>query len=107
MLHLIYLLNGCSHCGNVVEAQSIWNNEIKDEEIKYNCYVVTCLVDCLSRNGLNGVAYDLYLEYKKYHHYNSDENDEILLVSLLNGCKRYNNMDLAEILYKEINHWTA
>eukprot|EP01083_Nonionella_stella_P225557 801758_1 len=45
------LLNGCSHSGDVDHAMHIWMHDIKHDNIKYNHYVITCMVDCYARKG--------------------------------------------------------
>eukprot|EP01083_Nonionella_stella_P028886 79610_1 len=104
----IYLLNSCSHCGELKDAQNIWKNEIQDEKLKYNPYVISSFVDCLARNGMIECAWEVYLEYKQCNGNNMNhQNDQILLLALLNGCKQYNNQQLAQTVYDEIQSITV
>ena len=60
-----YLMNACNHAGDIQLATQIWENEIKDTKFKYDSYLMTSLIDCLSRNGDIQSAYDLIKEYDK------------------------------------------
>eukprot|EP01084_Bolivina_argentea_P191346 328694_1 len=92
------LLNGCSHIGNINEANDIWNNFIMDDNIKYDCYVMTIFIDCLSRNGqLNDAV--KYIE--KYENFKNNKPDHIMWISLLNGCKKFENNELGKYAYKK------
>ncbi len=74
----------------------IWDNEIK-ADIKYNIYLVSALVDCLSRNGELKSAYDLIKEYES----NDNMSNEVMYNSLMNGCKKFNDTIMGEQIYKE------
>merc|ERR1712228_122579 len=92
------LLNVCSHNGDVEEAKNIWNEFITDVDIKYDCFVVTSFVDCLSRNGFLKEA----VEYiKEYEMYKKNKPDHIMWMSLLSGCKKFENKELGKYAYDE------
>eukprot|EP01084_Bolivina_argentea_P024072 44919_1 len=61
----ICLMNSCSHCGDTEFVNEIWN-DINDENIKYDSYVVTSLVDCFCRKGLIDEGRNMINEYEKY-----------------------------------------
>ena len=96
-----YLINSCNHAGDIKQAKSIWENEIKDVELKYDSYLVTTLIDCLSRNGQLNDAYNLLQQYDKDKLHN-DKNDELMWIAVLNGCKNFNNAKLADVVHDEM-----
>ena len=57
----ISLIHCCSHCGDLEEGRKIWE-EINDDEVKYNYYVVTALIDGYARKGALQKAYDLLMD---------------------------------------------
>ena len=87
------LINAYSHCGDIYQAQKIWNTEI-DDDIKYDQYVMSALIDALSRKGLLNDAMSLLI--------NNDCNWYSMWISLLNGCNKYNNLQLGKQVYDEI-----
>jgi len=91
----IVLIHCCSHCGDIKEAKRIWNDV--DENIKYNYYLITSLMDCYSRKGQLKYAYNLLLEYDAKH-----KSDEIMWMSLLHGCCKYNKKQMAQNVYKQM-----
>eukprot|EP01083_Nonionella_stella_P304786 1060666_1 len=98
------LINACSHCGDVEEALKIWNGEIIDDHLQYNSFVVTALVDCLSRNGRLKEARALMTDYNRYNNrLGNDEgsNDVAMALSLLAGCRRHRNAQFAQEIYNE------
>ncbi len=44
----IALINACSHCGDIIGAENKWNHII-DNDIKYDEYLVTAVMDCFAR----------------------------------------------------------
>ena len=44
----VALINACSYYGDINFAHKIWINEIIDDNIKFNKFVITSLVDCFS-----------------------------------------------------------
>eukprot|EP01084_Bolivina_argentea_P305955 528594_1 len=90
------------HIGDVVNAENVWNNEIKDVNIKYNRYVVTSMVDCLGRCGKLKYGKEIILEYEKY---SNNEYHESMWSSLLSACYKYGNKEnklLAEDIYNDM-----
>ena len=45
------LINACSHCGDINQADLIWRDEIIADDIKFNEYIITSLVDCFAKHG--------------------------------------------------------
>ena len=91
------MINACSHCGDDKFAENIWNNDINDNKIKYDCYVITCLVDCYSRKGLFKKGLEII---NKYENENKDKN-KAMWMSLLSGCIKYKNIEMTKIVYNE------
>eukprot|EP01083_Nonionella_stella_P041545 112595_1 len=60
-------ISGCSHSGHVDQAMDLWQNDIKEDTIKYDPYMVSCLVDCLTRNGQINKAMDLVMQCEQIH----------------------------------------
>eukprot|EP01084_Bolivina_argentea_P178367 308326_1 len=102
----IQLINGFSHCGQVEKAYEIWENDINDEKIKYNCYVSTALIDGLSRKGMINMALEIIGQYENYYKNDTNMFHSSMWISLLNGCKLYKNIDenknLGYYIYEQI-----
>ena len=47
----VLLLSAFDHCGALDEAETVWQCDILDPEIKFDRFVVTALVDGLARSG--------------------------------------------------------
>eukprot|EP01083_Nonionella_stella_P228318 809252_1 len=97
----IYLINACNHSGQVQDAMNIWDTQINDNNIKYDSYLITTLVDCLSRNGDLDSAYDLIQQYeanKACPH----ANDELMYIGLLSGCRTYDKNELGEKVFNQM-----
>lgn len=96
------LINACSHCGDDEFAYNIWQNDINDEQIKYNCYVITALVDCNSRKGKLNQALDIIINYENIHGFESDNNDnKAMWMSVLSACVNFQDSEMAEKVYNE------
>eukprot|EP01083_Nonionella_stella_P195156 719162_1 len=76
------LIHACGNSGNVDMAMHLWQNEINDDQIKYDRFVLTSMVDCLARNDA--------------------KHNLQMWTSLLNGCRKYNQSEMAEKVYQEI-----
>lgn len=92
----ILLMNAYTHCGYINETENIWLKDIMDEDIKYDCYVITCLVDCFSKNGYLNKAMKLIedYEFRKNNNVHSP-----MWISLINGCKMFNDKQMARKIY--------
>eukprot|EP01084_Bolivina_argentea_P279597 478012_1 len=99
------LINAYSHSGQEIKAKELWENEILFDELKYDQFVITALVDCYSRKGYIKDAYKRIVEYYKYHgEYIDDKNtqNKAMWISLLSGCKTFDNKKIAQIAFDEI-----
>ena len=96
----VSLLGSCSHCFAVDEAKRIWNEEMEDEDMKYDCYVIAAVVDGLSRIGYVNEAYEFVLEYETFHE--NKRFDEIMWTSLFSACRTYKTYLLAQRVYDDI-----
>ena len=91
------LMRCCSHCGEVEEARRMWEHELPDEEVKWNHYVLTSLTDGYARKGWLQMAYALLLECDA-----KGKADETMWTSLLNGCNKYREADLAKAAFEKM-----
>ena len=92
----ISLIHSCCHCNDIQQANDIWYNEINNNDIKYNYYLITSLIDGYCKKGLLNDAYNLLL---KYNHDNKNKTDIIMWLALLNGCSKFKNIQLGEKVY--------
>ena len=90
----ILLINACSHYGDIRKAQRIWNEDIKDDEIKYDEYLMSSLIDGMSRKGMLKQGMDLIKQY--------NEDCGVMWMSLLNGCRKFSDQTLAQEICAEI-----
>ena len=90
------LINVLSHCGEFEEANYVWKNQIDDDEIKYDEYVVTSLINGMSQRGKLKQAYDMIIKH--------DFNHKPMWLSLLNGCRIHQNKNFGNRIYKEIKN---
>lgn len=97
----IAIVNACSHCGDVEEGYRIWKQEIEDDAIKYDSYLVTAVVDCLARRGMVEMAYRVVMEYEKCRKEKS-ANDDNMWIALLSGAKQARHKTMLRELYREI-----
>merc|ERR1712129_652913 len=106
--YAIYI-NACSHCGCVDAAENVWRNEIVDDGLKWNSYVVTAMIDCLARNGELNKAYAILKEWTEYNEQFDiveEKNDIAMWLSLLSGCRRHKNSKLAQTVHDEFERYT-
>ena len=94
------LLNACSHSGDVEEAQRLWAEEIA-EEMKSDLYLMTAFVDCLTRKGEVAAAKEMIERYERAENV---EGNKVMWMSLLTGCHKHDEVDLAQQVYEEIVH---
>ena len=88
------MISNYGHFGMIEDAKDIWNNLSKNEELKNDKLIVAASIDCLSRNGHLDDAYDLIVEYE-------DICDEAMWISLLGGCRKFDNKQMAQIVFYE------
>ena len=97
------LLNACNHSGNVEEALRIWKEEMVDEDMKYDSFVVATLVDCFGRRGLLDEAQTMVIDYEERKS-KEHPNDVTMWKSLLNGCKLHHDGERAEGVFVEMQN---
>ena len=92
------LLTACSHCGNMESAERFWNDEITDLRLRFDCIVVTNLVDCLSRNGYlhRAIEYVRLFETRE-----SNKPYHPMWRSLLGATLKFDNKTMAQYVYDE------
>ena len=90
----IHLLNAYSHSGDADEGIKIWKSII-DEEIKYDEYVMSVIIDCMSRKGYLKQAFEYLIKY--------DIDNEVAWISLMSGCKQYSQKEIATNVFQEMN----
>ena len=98
----VLLLNVCNHCGDLEQAIHIWQHQINDDEMKYDEYVISSLIDCYSRKGQWEKARSLIEEFEEY----SQTQHEHMWMSLLssfskNKCNSENNV-IVDDIYDQI-----
>ena len=80
----VLLLNVCNHCGDLEQAIHIWQHQINDDEVKYDEYVISSLIDCYSRKGQWEKARRLIEEFEEY----SQTQCEHMWMSLFSGFSK-------------------
>ena len=93
------LINAHSHCGDVESAENIWTRGIGDDRIKYDCFVVTAMVDCLSRSGWLQKARMVIGEYEEMRGMKAES--KAMWMSLLSACVKFRDFDRANDTYHE------
>ena len=68
--------------------------------MKFDCHIITILVDCFVKYGKLYEAQDLILQYEDY----SNSPYEAMWTSLMNGCKQHNDKYLAQQIYVEMQN---
>ena len=103
------LMNIYGHIGEVSAVEQIWHRDITDNDIKYNKFVVSAMVDCLARAAQLNRAKEIVLEYEKYS--NNVYHESMwgcLLSACYNHCGDANNEEnkvvFAEEVYSEMKH---
>lgn len=93
------LLNSCSHSGQEERALEIWN-AIEEDEMKWNSFVMTSLIDCYARKGTMKRAMELLAEYEERRgDTEEDENDKAMWVAILSGCNKHGEAALAKRVF--------
>ncbi len=90
----IVLLNAYTNCGDIESVQKIWNEDIMDEDIKYNEYIMTIVLDCMCKNGLLNETKQLIIRYHS--------ECKVMWMSLLTACVKYNDIKVLKDVYNEI-----
>ena len=98
----ILLINACSHCNDIQFAKIIWQNDIENDKIKYDSFVVTSIIDCFSRKGLIKQGRDIINKYESFKNNKVNDNDKTMWLSLLSGCRNSGDPHLADSIYAEM-----
>ena len=93
------LISTYAHFGQLDKAQRVWNEEIGEEHLKFNRFVVTSGVDCFARNGLLHKAKNLILEYEQY---SKNAHHASMWSSLLSACCKFRETDMAKKVYQQM-----
>ncbi|KAI3883591.1 hypothetical protein MKX03_016273 [Papaver bracteatum] len=91
----IGLLNACTHGGLVEEGRKYFKLMTEDYRIEPQIQHYGCIIDLLGRAGQFEEAMEVIKEMRMVP-------DEVVWGSLLNGCKVYRRMDLAEFAVKKL-----
>ncbi|MFS8030682.1 putative tetratricopeptide-like helical domain superfamily [Helianthus anomalus] len=89
------LLNACAHGGLVEKGRYFFTSLVSDHGIEPDIHHIGCFIDLLGRAGQFDEAMEVIKTMKT-------PPDEAVWGSLLNGCKIYGRMDLAEIAVKKL-----
>merc|ERR1711933_382668 len=90
-----FMISACAHAGDTEQALQIWRDEIGDAIDRYDIYLISSLVDCLSRSGELKKAHDFIQEFEDQRH-DSNIRNEVMYNSLMAGCKKYGNELMAQ-----------
>ena len=91
----ILMLSACGHCGDVERAKAIWNEDIDDEEVKMDCFVVNSFIDCCARNGMIEEMHRFVLEHDEFV-------DGVGWMTLLSAAKMHSHARLVEQIHSEM-----
>eukprot|EP01083_Nonionella_stella_P074791 203004_1 len=92
------LFNALGHCNDIDNAYNIWRLDIRNHDVRYDVYVITTLVDGLSRKGHLLKAYKLI---RKYEMFNDDSYNDVMWTSLLSFCVKHEKTSLATRVYQQ------
>ena len=95
----VVMMSALAHCGRTAEAAHLWSTQIADDALKWDCFVVSALVDCFARNGQLDDAQSIVTEYTDGH---KGPHHSAMWISLLNGAKLFGHREMAEALYQRI-----
>ena len=95
----IDVLNAYGHChdSDIGEAQRLWDG-IGNLFVKYDCIVVTTVVDCLSRRGSLNDAYDIIMEFET----ETEDSYYAMWLAVLSGCRKFEHRLLGQKIYDEM-----
>ena len=97
------LLNGCSMVGDIANAKRIWS-KIREKEVKFDCFMIGCLVDCCSRSGRLVEGYEWICEYERAQKKEANRREDFAMwMALLFGCKQRKNALMARFVYRKMN----
>lgn len=90
----IHIINALSHCGDVSGAVKIWNERIERDDMKYDDFVLSALIDCMARNGHVHEGFEYITKY--------NVQNEVAWIALMSGCKSCNDHELAQRVMNEM-----
>jgi pentatricopeptide repeat protein len=83
------VLSACSHAGAVQKGCNYFTQMVNDFRIEPIQEHYTCLTDLFARAGWLDEAEEIILNLPVKH-------DDVILGTLLNGCRKYGNLDMAK-----------
>jgi pentatricopeptide repeat protein len=89
------VLSACSHAGAVQKGCSYFTQMVNDFRIEPIQEHYTCLIDLFARAGWLDEAEEIILNLPVKH-------DDVILGTLLNGCRKYGNLDMAKRIAKRL-----
>ena len=99
----ILILAACAHRGDVAEAQRIWREDICDENVRGDAFVVATLVDGMARKGMLSEALDLVLRQSEADgDVDADADASVMWMSLLHGCIKHREKEIGHRVFEEI-----
>ena len=90
-------ITACSHFGDLELAADIWKHRIGREEVMFDRYVITSLVDALARSGFVTKAFEIIIRYEKH---SKQKYHESMWTALLTGCKLHQRTVLGKWFYE-------
>ena len=90
-----FMIYACSHHGEVEEAMRIWNEDIGDETIKRDEYVMSALLDGMARKGMLAEVMELILR-------ENHGDCKVMWMSLLSACRHHRNQEMTQKVFEEI-----
>ena len=98
----VVLFSNLSHAGNVSKAIEIWEGlSGSEEKFRWHQYVVSALIDGMSRDGTLLQAHELIIEYENRSDENMNDN-EVMWMALLSGCVQYDDKARAQMIYNDV-----
>ena len=96
---LSLLLNGCSMLGDVESARRVWHR-MEGDELKWDCVVIGCIVDCCARSGRLFEGFEWICRYERAKNGKANKSgDYAMWMALLAGCRERGNALLARFVY--------
>uniref|UniRef100_A0ACD5X4C1 Uncharacterized protein n=1 Tax=Avena sativa TaxID=4498 RepID=A0ACD5X4C1_AVESA len=89
------VLSACSHAGAVQKGCSYFTQMVNEFRIEPILEHYTCLIDLFARAGWLDEAEEIILNLPFKH-------DAVILGTLLNGCRKYGNLDMAKRIAKRL-----
>ncbi|XP_037429955.1 pentatricopeptide repeat-containing protein At2g13600-like [Triticum dicoccoides] len=89
------VLSACSHAGNVQKGCSYFTQMVNDFHIEPISEHYTCLIDLFARAGWLDEAEEIISNLPFKH-------DAVILGTMLNGCRKYGNLDMAKRFAKRL-----